>query len=329
MTRDSVQILFVNTHTLKGAARALQFRELANVLHKVESYYSSILKDNQEIDQVRAQRGFSEARAVYQRYVKANRDILGRVDDGKKVSVDREFLHGNVKFLRQLDEVAELPRELKTLIHSWRHELTQLVFTPLPVILEDIMLQAKTIARDLGREPPRIELEAEDIMVSYSQELALKNAFIHLLRNALDHGIEPADIRLKKGKPAQGTIRVRAWQHNDTIQIEFQDDGRGLALGRIRSMGKIEPTASPETIAAQIFESGFSTTETVSQMSGRGIGMSAVLQFLAGEHGTATMILGQPLDAQSEFRTFTICLTLPSLVTASQRLNETRTATAS
>ncbi|MDQ3233804.1 MAG: ATP-binding protein [Pseudobdellovibrionaceae bacterium] len=316
MDRDSIKILFVNTHTLKGAARTLQFRELANALHQVESYYSAIIKENQALDQARALREFLAARSVYQRYYKANRDILGRTDDVKRVSVDRDFLHQNVKFLRHLSDVDVLPFELRDVIHTWRHELTQLIFMSMPMILDDIMQQSEKIAKDLGREPPRVQLDADDILVSYSQELALKNAFIHMLRNALDHGIETPRARLDKGKPAQGTIQGKAWEQNGTIHLEFKDDGKGLALGRIRDLTKVDAQTKPDVLASRIFEAGFSTAETVSQMSGRGIGLGAVRQFIEAEKGTVTIKLGRLIQAEGEFYEFSLHLTLPANASA-------------
>ncbi|WP_176736910.1 7TM-DISM domain-containing protein [Oligoflexus tunisiensis] len=309
---DAIRILFVNTHTLKGAARVLQLQELANALHLVETYYSQVLKDQQPIDQARALQEFAHVQAVYQRYFRAHRDILGRRDDLKKVVVDREILQENIKLLGHLEGIEALPHELHGLIHTRRSELTHLIFRSIPSILDDIMQQAGKIAKDLGREPPIIHMEADDILVSYSQELALKNAFIHLLRNALDHGIEPAPLRLAKGKPAQGTLKVAAREAEGTIYIRFEDDGRGLALERIRRLSQAGPDASPEAIAASIFETGFSTTESVTMMSGRGIGLGAVQQFMAAEQGTVRIELGPPLDEKGEFRAFSIHITLPA-----------------
>lgn len=317
ITVDTVKILFVNAHTLKGAARSLQMKEMANEFHKIESYYSVILKDSQAIDRDRIIREHESAEAMYDHYEKANKEILGRNEDLSKVAVDRKFLQENLKFLRHLDKVKELSGDLKDVIHTYRNELTNLIFMSLPVILEEILQQADKVAKDLNREPPMIHYDVDEILVSYSQERALKNAMVHLIRNALDHGIEPAKLRTSKGKSAAGTISLKATEHDGKIVIEFKDDGRGLAIGRIRekcrSLGMGDAEAAAETIALKIFETGFSTTETVSQISGRGVGMDAVRQFMVAENGTVLIQLGQSLDAAGDFYEFTIKMVLPSI----------------
>jgi HPt (histidine-containing phosphotransfer) domain-containing protein len=319
LNTDSIRILFVNTHTLKGAARALQLQELANALHLVETYYSDVLKEQLPIDRERAVQEFTQAEAVYQRYYRAHRDILGRRDDLKKVVVDRETLQENIRLMGQLEGLDALPHDLQGLIHQRRHELTRLIFRSIPAILDDIMQQAGKIAKDLGREPPLIHTEAEDILISYSHELALKNVFIHLLRNALDHGIEPATVRLEKGKPAQGTLKVTAWEKEGTIHLRFEDDGRGLDLKRIRELSQARPEASLESLVDSVFETGFSTMESVTMMSGRGVGLGAVRQFMAAEQGTVHIELGTSLDAQGDFQAFSIHMTLPARYAAPSR----------
>ncbi len=323
---DTIKILFVNTHTLKGTARSLHLKDLANEFHKVESYYSRILRDRASInrDQIKAE--FQAAQMVYQRYEHANRDVLGRKDDLSKISIDREFLQENVKLLRHLSGVAELPCDLREIIHRYKDELTQMIFMSLHSILTELMNQAEKIAKDLGREPPQIEYDVDELLINYSQEQALKNSFIHLLRNALDHGIEPAKNRLESGKAAFGTISLKAYVESASIVIEFKDDGRGLALGRIREKGQRfgagNPQASPEEVASLVFETGFSTIDTVSLISGRGVGLGAIRQFIEAEGGSVSLVLGRAVDRQREVYEFTVRMTLPSLSIVQQKVLE-------
>jgi two-component system chemotaxis sensor kinase CheA len=104
----------------------------------------------------------------------------------------------------------------------------------------------------------------------------------HLVRNSLDHGIEGADLRIARGKPAQGTIRLNAYHDSGNIVIEVSDDGGGLNRARIlekaieRGIIKSDQVLSDREICNLIFEAGFSTCETVNNLSGRGVGMDVV-----------------------------------------------------
>src|SRR5690606_26909131 len=103
-----------------------------------------------------------------------------------------------------------------------------------------------------------------------------------LVRNAIDHGIEPAEERLAAGKPAEGQLRLDAYHESGMIVIEVSDDGRGLNTEKIRAKaiarGLIDAQAnlSEPDVHALIFAAGFSTADNVSDLSGRGVGMDVV-----------------------------------------------------
>ena len=105
---------------------------------------------------------------------------------------------------------------------------------------------------------------------------------MHLIRNSADHGLEPPEERVAAGKLATGTITLNAYHQSGKVVIEVQDDGRGLNTARIRekavAKGLLAATTEPpdEDIHALIFEPGFSTATTVSEVSGRGVGMDVV-----------------------------------------------------
>ncbi|MEE1921486.1 chemotaxis protein CheA [Pseudomonas sp. 148P] len=110
----------------------------------------------------------------------------------------------------------------------------------------------------------------------------IADPLVHLVRNAIDHGIEPADERRAAGKPAQGSLRLNAFHDSGMIVLEVSDDGRGLNTARIRekavARGMLDADAqlSDQDIHLLIFEPGFSTAEAVSNLSGRGVGMDVV-----------------------------------------------------
>ena len=115
---------------------------------------------------------------------------------------------------------------------------------------------------------------------------------LHLVRNSLDHGIEPCAERLLRGKPARGTLSLNAFHDAGSIVIEVADDGRGLDRDRILAKaverGLVEPgaTLSDQEVYDLIFEPGFSTMETVSNLSGRGVGMDVVRRNVTALRGS-------------------------------------------
>ena len=119
----------------------------------------------------------------------------------------------------------------------------------------------------------------------------LLEPFIHVLRNAVDHGIEPAQCRESRGKEAVGKITVHAQQQGNAVLVRISDDGGGLDMDRIRSRaeerGLIEPGATPteRDMVNLLFQPGFTTTDTVSQLSGRGVGLDVVRDQIAALGG--------------------------------------------
>ena len=146
---------------------------------------------------------------------------------------------------------------------------------------------------------------------------ALKNVFMHLLRNSVDHGLETADVRTAQGKPAAGAINIEVGMHGETVQITLSDDGRGLALQRIRGMAlekgwiAADQELSDEEIAEMIFRPGFSTADKVTEVSGRGVGMDAVRDFLRREHGSIALRFTDDHKGAG-FRQFQTIVSLPA-----------------
>jgi chemotaxis protein histidine kinase CheA len=133
----------------------------------------------------------------------------------------------------------------------------------------------------------------------------------------VDHGLEAPAERQAAGKPAQGRIDVRAAVENDDFVITLSDDGRGLALAKIRERALerrfIDEGAqlSDEQVADLIFLPGFSTAEVVTEVSGRGVGMDAVRDFLARESGRIELRFRSSADAGQAYRAAEFVIRLP------------------
>lgn len=143
--------------------------------------------------------------------------------------------------------------------------------------LED---QIERLAKRLGKPKPRIVLNDGGVRVPTEAFAGFWASAIHVMRNMMDHGIERPDVRIAAGKSAEGTILLQAEESSTGVTFTFSDDGRGVdwaALGnKARAAGL--PAATQADLEEALFHSGISTAEAVSDVSGRGVGMSAVLE---------------------------------------------------
>jgi two-component system chemotaxis sensor kinase CheA len=141
----------------------------------------------------------------------------------------------------------------------------------------------RDLTNSLGRRA-RLEMEGQETELDKSLLEAIKDPLTHAVRNSLDHGIEPPEVRVAAGKDPEGTLRLRAVQEGSHVLIEVSDDGAGIAVDRVRSKaierGLITPERAaqlPERELLQlVFLPGFSTAAAVTNVSGRGVGMDVV-----------------------------------------------------
>jgi two-component system chemotaxis sensor kinase CheA len=157
--------------------------------------------------------------------------------------------------------------------------------------------QVREIGRELGKEVEFV-VSGGDVAVDKAVVEGLYEPLLHLIRNALDHGLESGAERLAAGKRQTAVLSLSARAAGETITVDVSDDGRGLDLGRIRAKAVQRGVASQEEAAALsdaeaadlIFAPGFSTAAEVSDLSGRGVGMDAVRTAVAALGGRITLI---------------------------------------
>ncbi|WP_061222853.1 chemotaxis protein CheA [Leptospira weilii] len=163
------------------------------------------------------------------------------------------------------------------------------------VPIADLFEKYKRVVRDLSKElDKQVELEIFGGETELDRSVIEKIAdpIVHILRNALDHGIETSEERIRKGKPAIGKLEIQASHGTGSILIEIKDDGKGLDSEKIVekaiSKGLItkDQILSESEIYSLIFQPGFSTAEHVTNLSGRGVGMDVVLKNIESLRGT-------------------------------------------
>jgi two-component system, chemotaxis family, sensor kinase CheA len=320
--------LFRNMHTIKGNARTYNLQHLTNVVHETERSYHELRQPDADRswDQVHLMRELTRVREAIDSYAKINEQSLGRkgkghihgaANAGRYVMVDKDDVQRTLSLLEQTnaDELHELQSMRDTLRRTLRAVGSESVREALSAVLDSL----PSLASELGKPAPVVRIDDNGYRLRAQAARTLSNVFVHLLRNSIDHGIEAAEARSAQGKTPAGTIDLEVGVDRGSLQITLSDDGRGLALERIRGIaverGWIgrDDTLSDEAIADFIFRPGFSTAETVTEVSGRGVGMDAVRDFLRRENGSIELRF---TDAHpgAPFRQFQTIVCLPDSV---------------
>jgi len=184
---------------------------------------------------------------------------------------------------RRFEQFLEEASRLDQLVGQLQHQVLELRMVPLGDLLEGFRRTVRDLARELGKE---VDLVIDGKLTEVDRRLldGIQAPVAHLVRNAVDHGIEPPDERERLGKPRRGRLVLRAYHRPGAVVLEVEDDGRGLdpALIRQRALekGLIGPDEAEDLGDEETFyllcEPGFSTRESADQVSGRGVGLDVV-----------------------------------------------------
>ncbi|QGG47814.1 hybrid sensor histidine kinase/response regulator [Heliorestis convoluta] len=221
--------------------------------------------------------------------------INGQVEDWLN---QRKYYTSPKKELKQLKKnMAYLSQELNRVyklldndcerLHWIANQMSDEIGTIRLIPLSFLFKQYHRLVRDLAtsqQKKIRLTIEGEDILVDKYILEQLRDPLVHLVRNAIDHGIERSDLRLERGKDEYATLRIKAMQTSTHVLLQVQDDGNGINLEMIKAKALALSLYQREELEAMstqqlqmlIFESGFSTRTNVSALSGRGIGLDVV-----------------------------------------------------
>ena len=190
--------------------------------------------------------------------------------------------------------VIEANQHVARLIEEIRNGTLQLRMVPIGETFARFRRVVRDTAAELGKDVV-LEIVGGDTELDKSVVERIADPLTHLVRNALDHGLEPPAERLAAGKPAQGRMTLSACHDCGSIVIRISDDGRGIqrekVLARAWERGLLEPGVVPADveILRLVFEPGFSTAEAVTNLSGRGVGMDVVRRNIEALRGSVTI----------------------------------------
>jgi two-component system, chemotaxis family, sensor kinase CheA len=221
---------------------------------------------------------------------------------------------GDVARQQEQRGAGELAHRVETDLRRLQASALELRVVPIDTILNRFPRVVRTLAQEQGKNV-RLTLEGRDVRVDKSMVELLVDPLMHMVRNAVDHGIELPEERARAGKPVQASVTLGAVQRGGEVQVQVSDDGRGLneaailekAVARGLTNAADAQRLKPHEIHRFIFAPGFSTAAKVTETSGRGVGMDVVLntvQQLGGDidvetkaGGGATFTLRLPLSA--------------------------------
>ena len=204
-------------------------------------------------------------------------------------------------------KLVEANAQISRLIEEIRNGTLQLRMVP----IGETFSRFRRVVRDTAAELKKdvvLELEGGETELDKSVVERIADPLMHLVRNALDHGLETPDARVAAGKPAQGRLTLSARHEAGSIAISIRDDGRGIqrqkVLQRAWDRGLVEPGVVPDddAILRLIFEPGFSTAEKVTNLSGRGVGMDVVRSNIQALRGSVTLTSTEGQGSTIEIR---------------------------
>ncbi len=217
-------------------------------------------------------------------------DLVGELVIAQSMAkaIVENFTPSRLSHLREaMAETERYTRELQERVMSVRMLPIGQVFSRFPRLVRDVAAQ-------LGKQV-RVEMVGEETELDKGVVERMSDPLTHLVRNAIDHGIETPEERRRLGKPEEGLLRLEAYHQGGNVVVAVSDDGRGLDAERIRQKaverGLIAESAALTAEQAHnlIFEPGFSTAETVSDVSGRGVGMDVVKRNVQALNGSVAV----------------------------------------
>ncbi len=311
--------LFRNMHTLKGNARTYGLLHLTHVVHEVEQAYDSLRASEDAVwnrDGLLLQ--LDATGIALEEYTHINEAKLGRAGRSggadNFLMVDEQHVADTLALLDQAETASGAT--LRDALRQTRHSLELMGTQSIEDALAGVLESLPTLAKELGKEAPVSTITSNGIVLRAQVGATLKNVFMHLYRNAMDHGLEGAAERIAHGKSPVGNVHLSLSMQGEHLAIRLQDDGRGLAVGQIRRKAMERKLISEDALlsnaqlAQWVLLPGFSTAAHVTEVSGRGVGMDAVKGFVEALGGSLQVHI---LDASAalDFRRFEMLILLP------------------
>ncbi len=292
-------------HTLKGSSALLGFERLQKLFHELEDIFKNMQKEEKipyemlyrvlkVIDFLEGIKGEIDYEGLnHVRKILEGKEVEEEKKKFKKISFSKEFLEnlimklGTIEIRLQDEEKEEALRELRLLKNQLIKILEDIEYIDLEKVLKGFETMVKVDAERQGKKV-KVNLDVKGVRIEKEDANSLRSILVHLVRNAVAHGIESPDERRRLGKEEFGKITIKSWMEGDRIHVMVEDDGRGINMKKIeRRMKELGIEGRPEEA---IFSPGFTTSKGTDEVSGRGVGLYAVKEFVNQKRGEISLI---------------------------------------
>ncbi|MFC4683371.1 MULTISPECIES: chemotaxis protein CheA [Exiguobacterium] len=307
----SFDVLFVSQETADVIEHAVsQVSEVEHVLVTVYTSASSepevaVSAETVVVAEAKPKVEAEEPKEQAVAQAKTIRVNLERID--RLMNLFEEFIIDRGRLERLADEVGQ-PELNETVekIKRGTNELQSLVLTlrmmPIEQVFNRFPRMVRSVAKDIHKKV-QLEITGAETELDRTVIDEIGDPLVHLIRNAIDHGIELPEVRVAAGKPEQGSLALRAYHGGNRVFIEIEDDGAGIHVDKVRSKALERGVITPEEatamtdneVAMLIFAPGFSTADVVTDLSGRGVGLDVVKNKIESLGGVVTLetVVGQ------------------------------------
>ncbi|WP_141732888.1 7TM diverse intracellular signaling domain-containing protein [Oligoflexus tunisiensis] len=271
--------IFIDIHTLKGESRSLGLLDLAEACHRLEDGMSRMRSGQEPMSQMTLQTLLLETQEVLHSYQRIYHERLKGIMGDRDVFVKLDQLDN---WREQIGKLAEKYGAERQELRGLLHDIHSILYMNFDQLQTKLHRWCRRIAVDLGRPEPRLEIHSEVVYLDGRATENLDKIFIHILQNALAHGIEAPEVRRMHGKAPQGLIEIRLVRQDHKVRMSIRDDGRGFDTARIQRKAALlglvtdEKKISKERLKELVLTSGFSSLESAHSYAGRGVGLDAV-----------------------------------------------------
>jgi two-component system, chemotaxis family, sensor kinase CheA len=268
------EVVLRNVHTIKGNSRTYGLLSLSDVVHETEQVlFAHDPCRSVSHEWVLVKESIHRIREELSRYMRINGGVLKRTRESrseKLLTKLRQWLFD----LAEKEGFSRLPDSGSVL--GMLADLDDLSKISLEEALSPIVSSLDSLSRQLAKKLPRVHINGgKTVLIDRKIAQTFESIFVHLFRNSLDHGFDAEH---------SGTIDIDVKESQKALTIQYRDDGKGLQIEKLRSkLASKNPSSRPlndREVAHSIFDSGISSADSVTSISGRGVGMSAVKAFV-------------------------------------------------
>jgi two-component system chemotaxis sensor kinase CheA len=252
----------LNLHTIKGAVSLFYLHNISDAIHELEQ--SLIDSGDAKFDIDLTKNDLETIHKLFGNFISKIKDILPNLS-----SYENSYLISRISLERFSEELDSA--ELKAQFHE------QFIKQDIETLFSKYNDLIHQVANEQNKDVYDLKFTGDKVKIDSEHYTELFTSFVHLFRNMIDHGIEDTSTRELNGKSSKGTISINLEVRDNDLYIQFSDDGKGIDPNTIREkLGDGHAEISDDEVLQSIFKSGFSTAESVTNLSGRGVGMGAV-----------------------------------------------------